>query len=58
MKIRKEEIKQTEKEEEQIRAIRNYQKSFTNGYPQPLYYIQQLVDKLTNRPPFHRGWRA
>lgn len=50
MKRRKERIKLTEKEEELIRAIRNYQKSFPNGYPQLLYYIQQLVDELTDLP--------
>lgn len=46
----KETIKLTEKEEELIRAIRNYQMSFPNGYPQLLYYIQQLVDELTDLP--------
>lgn len=50
MKKRKERIRLTEKEEELIQAIRNYQKSFPNGYPQMLYYIQQLVDELTDLP--------
>ena len=50
MRKRKEKIKLTEKEEELIIAIRNYQKSFPNGYPQMLYYIQQLVDELTDLP--------
>lgn len=50
MRKRKEKIKLTEKEEELIMAIRNYQKSYPNGYPQLLYYIQQLVDELTDRP--------
>ncbi len=50
MRIRKEKIELTEKEEALIRAIRNYQKSFPNGYPQLLYYIQQLVDELTDLP--------
>lgn len=50
MRIRKEKIKLTEKEEELIRAIRNYRKSFPNGYPQLLYYIQQIVDELTDLP--------
>lgn len=49
-KRKKETIKLTEKEEGLIRAIRNYQKSFPNGYPQLLYYIQQLVDELTDLP--------
>lgn len=50
MRTRKEKIELTEREEELIRAIRNYQKSFPNGYPQMLYYIQQLVDELTDQP--------
>lgn len=50
MRKRKEKIKLSEKEEELIRAIRNYQRSFPNGYPQMLYYIQQLVDELTDLP--------
>lgn len=50
MRKRKEKIILTEKEEELIRAIRNYQRSFPNGYPQFLYYIQQLVDELTDLP--------
>ena len=48
MRKRKEKIKLTEKEEELIRAIRNYRKSYPNGYPQLLYFIQQLVDELTD----------
>ncbi|MCM1517558.1 MAG: hypothetical protein NC117_02840 [Pseudoflavonifractor sp.] len=50
MRQRKEKIKLTEKEEELIRAIRNYRQSFPNGYPQLLYYIQQLLDELTDLP--------
>ena len=50
MKKRKEKIELTEKEEELIRAIRNYRKSFPNGYPELLYYIQQLVDEMTDLP--------
>lgn len=50
MKRSKERIKLTEKEEELIRAIRNYRKSYPNGHPQFLYYIQQLVDELTDLP--------
>ena len=48
--MKKERIKLTEKEEELIRAIRNYQKSYPNGYPQMLYYVQQLFDELIDRP--------
>lgn len=50
MRKQKEKINLTEKEEELIRAIRNYRKSFPNGYPQMLYYIQQLLDDLTDLP--------
>ncbi len=50
MRKRKEKIELTEKEEELIRAIRNYQRSYPNGFPQMLYYIQQLVDELTEHP--------
>ncbi len=50
MRKRKEKIKLTEKEEELIMAIRNYRLSFPNGYPQLLYFIQQLVDELTDLP--------
>lgn len=50
MRKRKEKIELTEKEEELIRAIRNYRQSYPNGFPQLLYYIQQLVDELTDLP--------
>ncbi len=50
MKKRKEKIELTEKEEELIRAIRNYRQSYPNGFPQLLYYIQQIVDELTDIP--------
>lgn len=46
----KNKIKLTEKEEELILAIRNYRKSSPNGHPKILYYIQQLVDELTDLP--------
>lgn len=46
----KEKIVLTEKELELIRAIRNYQKSYPNGYPQMVYYIQQIVDELIDLP--------
>ncbi len=47
---RKEKIRLSQKEEELIRAIRNYRLSYPNGYPQLLYFIQQLVDELTDLP--------
>lgn len=48
MKKQNKTLKLTEREEELIRAIRNYRKSYPNGYPQLLYYIQQKVDELTD----------
>lgn len=48
--MKKENIKLTEKEEELIMAIRNYRRSYPNGHPQMLYYIQQLLDELTDLP--------
>ena len=50
MRRKREKIKLTEKEEDLIRAIRNYRKSYPNGYPQMLYFIQQLVVELTDLP--------
>lgn len=50
MKKRKEKIELTEKEEELIRTIRNYRQSYPNGFPHLLYYIQQIVDELTDLP--------
>ena len=50
MRRKREKIKLTEKEEDLIRAIRNYRESYPNGYPQMLYFIQQLVDELTDLP--------
>lgn len=40
----------TDDEAELIEAIRNYQKSFPNGYPQLLYYVQELLDNLVDLP--------
>ncbi|MFR8943392.1 MAG: hypothetical protein ACLVIA_14030 [Bacteroides eggerthii] len=43
-------LKLTKDEEELIRCIRNYQNSFPNGYPQLLWYCQELFDKLVDLP--------
>ena len=40
----------TKEEEELISAIRNYNKSFPNGYPQLLWYAQQLFDNMLRQP--------
>ena len=44
--VQKEKIKLTEKEIELIIAIRNYNKSYPNGYPQLLWYIDELLNEL------------
>lgn len=41
-------MKLTEKEEELIHAIRNYRKSYPNGYPELLEYAERLFDKLVS----------
>ena len=36
----------TEAEADMIAAIRNYKHSYPNGYPELLWYAQQLFDEL------------
>ena len=36
----------TEKEAELIEAIRNYNKTYPDGYPQLLWYCQTLFEEL------------
>ena len=36
----------TEKEYDLIMAIRNYKKSYPNGYPEILWYIERLFNEL------------
>lgn len=43
----------TEKEEELIAAIRNFRKAYPRGYPQLLWYAQQLFDELTEPPEYY-----
>ena len=40
----------SEEEYELLEAIRNYNKSFPDGYPQLLLYVQDLLDKLIRQP--------
>lgn len=49
---RKTEIKLsvTTEEEELIKAIRNYQDSFPNGYPELLDYAEDLFQRLVDLP--------
>lgn len=46
----KENIKLTKEEEELILSIRNYQKSYPHGYPQLLWYCQELFDNMVDLP--------
>lgn len=46
----RERIELTEAEADLIRAIRNYQKSFPNGYPELLWFCQELFDRLVDLP--------
>lgn len=39
-------MKLTEKEEELIYALRNYNKSYPNGYPELLWYAEGLFNEL------------
>ena len=40
----------TPEEEELIMAIRNYCKSYPNGYPQLLYHAERLFNIMTDMP--------
>lgn len=40
----------TEEESELLAAIRNYNKSFPDGYPQLLWYAQELFDNIIRQP--------
>lgn len=41
-------IKVTEEEENLIMGMRNYVKSYPNGNPEMLFYLQRLFDRLTD----------
>ena len=41
-----ENLKLSEKEFDLIMAIRNYKKSYPNGYPEILWYIEKLFNEL------------
>ena len=40
----------SEDESELLAAIRNYNKSFPDGYPQLLWYAQELFDNMLRQP--------
>ena len=43
-------IEVSEQEEELLAAIRNYNKSFPDGYPELLWYAQRLFDNMLRQP--------
>lgn len=43
-------IEVTPDEEELIAAIRNYCKTYPDGYPELLYYVQRLFDIMVDMP--------
>lgn len=53
-------IEVTEEEYDLLESIRNYNKSFPDGYPELLWYAQQLFDAMLKQPyskqaPLRRG---
>lgn len=50
MKEKKETMEVTPQERDLIEAIRNYNKSYPDGYPQLLWYAQRLFDDLIRQP--------
>ena len=45
-----EKMEVTPEERELHEAVRNYNKSFPDGYPQLLWYAQELFDNLVRQP--------
>lgn len=43
-------FKVTETERELIEVIRNYNRSYPNGYPQLLWYAQEVFDSMLRQP--------
>ncbi len=43
-------VEVTKEEEELLTAIRNYNKSFPDGYPELLWYAQRLFDNILKQP--------
>lgn len=39
-----------EREADLIESIRNYRQSFPDGYPQLLWYAQEIFDELVDMP--------
>lgn len=50
MKEKTMKIEVTEIEFELLESIRNYNKSYPNGYPELLWYAQQVFDSMLRMP--------
>lgn len=40
----------SQEEKDLLEAIRNYNRSFPDGYPQLLWYAQELFDNMVKQP--------
>ena len=47
---KKEKMEVTPEERDLIESIRNYNNSFPNGYPELLWYVQELFDNMLRQP--------
>jgi hypothetical protein len=52
MKQENEMMEVTPEERELLEAVRNYNKSFPDGFPQLLWYAQELFDNMIRQPYF------
>ena len=52
MQQTKEWMEVTFEEKELLESIRNYNRSFPDGYPELLWYAQELFDNLVRQPYF------
>lgn len=50
MKQKRELMEVTSDERELLEAVRNYNKSFPDGYPELLWYAQELFDNMLRQP--------
>lgn len=50
MKQKKEMMEVTPEERELLERMRNYNKSYPNGYPQLLWDLQEFFDKMVRQP--------
>lgn len=50
MKEKKEFMEVTAEERELLESIRNYNKSYPNGYPQLLWELQVMFDNMVRQP--------